>query len=538
MARTPSPHRASPLSVLLAVATILVGIAVIAIPLSSSRYPAMTDLPFHASETSTLRHYFDPAYHFREQFSLQLFRVPYLMEFGVGALLMLVFSPVVAMKIAAGVMLSLLPLGLAVLLRGMKKSPLLGILGLTAAWGPFTQWGFLNFIGAIGLYAMVLGLTLLVVERPSIPRRVALSVALTLLFTTHIFRFPIALVGALGTAFLVAQPLRRALPVVLPLVPPALLFVGWILVRPASLRDPMPTLSPDLSRLRELPDWLTGSFDTSGELSAQGFAVFAVLAVVLIGLFARSRGPRPGSPDFHARVAIIAALAALGSLVLFLSLPMEISGWWCVYPREAMAATFLMLAAIPDLPKAPVARVAAAVIAMAAPVPIALNVAENYAVFDAATADFYAITRRLPQAPKLSYLVFEHGGATHTVSPFTHLPAWVQAERGGWLSFHFVKFGASPIAYRQREGHEDVIPPPTPPAWELTPEKFDVLEHGRFFEWFLVRKVESPAALFEADSTIEEVSHEGTWWLYRRTGPAPIQSVNRPRLASGGDFSQ
>ena len=39
-------------------------------------------------------------------------------------------------------------------------------------------------------------------------------------------------------------------------------------------------------------------------------------------------------------------------------------------------------------------------------------------------------------------------GAINT--PFIHLPAYVQAERGGWLSFQFATWGASPVVYRPR----------------------------------------------------------------------------------------
>jgi hypothetical protein len=65
------------------------------------------------------------------------------------------------------------------------------------------------------------------------------------------------------------------------------------------------------------------------------------------------------------------------------------------------------------------------------------------------------------------------------------------------------------------------VPPPTPPRWESTPEAFDVLDRGRFFDWFLVRREDSPDAIFAADPAIVLESHVGKWWLYRRAGPRP-----------------
>src|SRR5262245_33046667 len=64
-------------STLVAAAVIGTALYVVAYPFFLTRYPPITDLPFHASASSILRHYFDPAYHFREQFELHFFDVPY-----------------------------------------------------------------------------------------------------------------------------------------------------------------------------------------------------------------------------------------------------------------------------------------------------------------------------------------------------------------------------------------------------------------------------------------------------------------------------
>jgi hypothetical protein len=216
------------------------------------------------------------------------------------------------------------------------------------------------------------------------------------------------------------------------------------------------------------------------------------------------------------RAALVGLGCAATSLLLYLVLPMKIGDWWYVYPREATAACFLGLALLPDLPRARGLRALLVAATAAASLPMIGVVARNYAAWDPATRDFEAITRGLPLAPKLLYLVFDHSGSTRTQSPFTHLPAYVQAERGGSLSYHFAIYGASPLLYRPRERREDIVPPPTPPRWEETPEAFDVLDRGRFFDWFLVRRPERPDAIFAADPTIVLEKNEGAWWLYRR----------------------
>ena len=65
-------------------------------------------------------------------------------------------------------------------------------------WSLLTHWGFLDFMGAIGLFAMVAGLTLLVIDRPSARRQVALGLSLLAVFLTHIYRFPFAIAVVVG----------------------------------------------------------------------------------------------------------------------------------------------------------------------------------------------------------------------------------------------------------------------------------------------------------------------------------------------------
>ena len=308
------------------------------------------------------------------------------------------------------------------------------------------------------------------------------------------------------------------------LLPGVALFAAWLRGSArASLRGDV-ALAPDTERLADLPGWLWGSFDDPGEprALALGASRSWVRWVALVAVVARGRRSRrsplwPGpSPSFRARAALVGLGCVAASLLLYLTLPITTNDWWYVYPREATAACFLALSLLPDLPRPRALRAALVAATAAASLPMVVVVARNYAAWDPATRDFEAITRDLPQAPRLLYLIFDHSGSTRTVSPFTHLPAYVQAERGGSLSHHFAIWGASPLFYRSREGRESVVPPPTPPRWEATPEAFEVNDRGRFFDWFLVRRQERPDAIFEADPTIVLSDHAGTWWLYRR----------------------
>ena len=511
----------SKLRAVVAAVSALVALYVVVGPIFAAKYPPMTDLPFHAAHASILRHHGDPAWHFREQFELQPIAVPYLLHYALAALLMLVLPVLTAVKVATAMLLLLVPAGMAVLLRGMKKSPHGALLTLPLAYCTLTHWGFVSFVAALGLFAMAVGLAMLVVDRPTTGRRVGLAVTLVALFFTHIFRFPMAIAAVIGAAIFLYPATRRLRVIVLPVVPALVLFAIWLVVRPKVIDPAAAKLGLDLGRRAEIWGLLFSGFNDPREQELAGtFARVAALVGVgsFFALFAEGRWPartrREGRFAIGAALVVVACAAVF--LGLFFVLPMEIGVWWYVYPREATAAVFVAIAILPGLPRALALRVPLIGAVAVAAVLHGRFVAQSYATFDAQTADFDKVTARIPMAPKLLYLVFDHGGSTRGTPPFIHLPAYVQAERGGWLSFNFAGWGAAPIVFRDPKEAGVVIPPPVPPRWEWTPHVFRVEQHGRFFDWFLVRSGGPADHLFRADPTIRRVDHAGKWWLYAR----------------------
>jgi hypothetical protein len=513
--------RARPFDALLGAIVIGLSLYVVVYPLSVAKLPLITDLPFHATAVSILRHYYDPSFHFREQFTVHPIEVPYISMYVLGALFALVMPMVTAVKASAFVMLALLPLGLAVLFHGMKKSPLWGLLGLCLVWTNLTWWGFLNHMGALGLYAMSVGFALMVVDRPTRLRRWGLALSLLAVFFTHVFRFPFALLSVIGAAVFVYPATRRIRPLLLPLVPAVLAFGAWLFVRP---KAPLPAqeLHVDPRRLDEVWSHVTMSF--MGKSGAREQALFDDLksAIVVVSLTAlcwffwtRRR------EEYSARqvwwgvsVTLLPLLFAGGFLLAYLMLPMRIGIWWYVYPREITSALFIALAAVPDMPrvwwlKLPLVAVLGVFVGR-----VGYFAAAESWEFDKATRDFRTVAAQVAPAPKLLYLVFDHSGSTRRVTPFIHLPAWVQAVKGGALSFQFVGWDQSPIRYRKDAPEH--VPPPVPDRWEWTPERYRHAQHGEWFNEFLIRSRRDPAYVFNGDPSIQLVAHDGSWWLYRR----------------------
>lgn len=517
-------------------------------PFCLVRYPPITDLPFHAANTSIVRHYFDPAFHFRQQFYIDPLSAPYMLQYLLGAGLSLLLPIHVAVKAACVLLLAALPLGLGLLCRGLGKSPLMGLLSLGLIYSTLTHWGFISHIGALGFFAGSLGAALMLFEggspRQSRRRAWLLGGMLLLTLFCHVYRYPFALVGVLLVSALAFRNGRRGrdfLPFALALLPSLALFlVFWFRRDYVTGADLNLEWAP--ARLGEVPAHLFGGFvGQVGERERLDGWLW-LSSSLLLGLgchvwrrrlgAAEEPGARapietrqlgPLGPErrehFRRDSHWLLALICLGLLGLYLTLPLMWGSWFFVYPREALSVLFLGLGLLPGIPKLPIARLALLLTLALTSGRQALLVANQWLRFERLNQDFYAIQAKVPAHPRLLYLIFDHSGTYRSTTPFIHLPAWIQAERGGSLYFHFVRWGLYPIRYRV--GGEDT-PPSLPYLLEWHPEAFRTIEHGQWFDTFLVRHRVDPAVVFEADPQIQLVAHEGEWWLYRREGaPSP-----------------
>ena len=96
----PKWPRASPLTWAVAVLSAAATTYVLAYPFSVVTYPPIVDLPFHAASSSILRHYWDPSFHFQEQFQLEFLKVPYWTQYLLGAGFATVLPIRIAVKLA------------------------------------------------------------------------------------------------------------------------------------------------------------------------------------------------------------------------------------------------------------------------------------------------------------------------------------------------------------------------------------------------------------------------------------------------------
>jgi hypothetical protein len=393
----------------------------------------------------------------------------------------------------------------------------MGVAAAFFAWGTFTHWGFTSYLAGLGLTLMGVGLTFMVLERPTRTKTALLALVSVLLFFTHVSELPPYLI-AVAIVTLTMAPLAPSLrPVLVAVLPSIGLFAGWWTLRPPSLTGKV-AMTFDANRVARIPDWLFRGFHGTAEVSILEAMVGILVAVsiysaVIAARAARARGRVHASR--RARRARVAAVAIVGMfLCLYFAMPVDIGVWSLVYPREITAATLFALGALPGLPRSPVLRAPALALLLLGVTLEERFIAARYAAFDALTKDFAAIIDELPPAPKLGYIMQDRSGAEGSTLPLLHLPAWAQAEHGGWLSFHFATWQATPLRFRTTPPMD--VPPSTPDGFETHPTLFDVGTRGKYFDWFLVRASKSPEARFAVDPTLHLVDHRGWWWLYHR----------------------
>jgi hypothetical protein len=368
---------------------------------------------------------------------------------------------------------------------------------------------------------MSIGCALLVVDRPTARRRIALAASLLAVFIAHVSHLPFAILGVALAGLLVYPATKRFRTLLLPVLPAMALFAAWFLTRPESQQGSV-GFELDTDRLAKFWDTPFSSYVGSAGIEEATlvngmFAVLVALAATAIVVFAAQRRwvVRDASDRAWGVGTTLLPLAlGAGCLVGYLMFPMRYGDWWYVFPRQATTALYFVLPVLPDLPRERWLRwpMVAAILLVCGR--MSLFVGEQWARFEEATEDFRAIAQRISPNPRLLYLVYDHRDIEKRDSPFVHLPAWIQTEKGGALSFHFASLGFYPVRYR---ADSTEVPPEVPLDWEWTPQRFRVLKHGPWFDTFLIRNRRGdPSRLLAADPEIELVAQDGSWYLYER----------------------
>lgn len=511
------------------VALLVLG-ALVVRPLWLCEYPPLTDLPQHALATSVIAHLHDPAMRYDEVYAVDLFGRPTAAFYLVAAGLTEVLPLRAAVKGAVAVAMLSVPLGLFLLLAASRKDPALAVLGIVPLFGTLLHWGFVNYLLAAGVYLATLAAIVHDLDAPRPARAALVVLASLLLFFTHVWGVAVLAATGVPLALVAARGLRGRVRALAPLVPCGVLSMAWW----AFARPPVAETGPPLhlaletGRATHLLDDLAGGLSGPGLALAMRWGALAVLGIA--GLCALDLFLRPVLPRFRApgvrplgRLDLALLTLPLVHFVLYLVLPMDVGGWWFVYPREAFFVAITLPAALPEPALRPVQILAVVLAVVASPWP-ADEAARRWPEMDRWTAGFDEVAERIPRGSGVMALV----AATRAPGPYApllHFGAWANALRGGHPAWSFAVFGASPVYHPP--GKE---PPRLPVRWEWTAtSQFRFESHGRGWDHFLVGHA-PVTRLFRGHlgRDVEVVVKRHEWAYVRRVttrreapGPAP-----------------
>jgi len=485
-------------------------VVVLALPCLFLAYLPMTDLPQHTAVISILKNLGDPAFGFDAYYEAAPERTLYYFTYGIALALAKILPLEFVMRIIVFLSAIAYPLGVLAVLRATGRPGALALLALPLMYSRSYFWGFANFDLALGMALFAVAL----LERGARNARgeVALAALCVAIVLTHVYGVAIVL-GYVCLRLLVGD--RRALLKRLPALSPlAVGALGWIYVG-RDVEGRGGSYFPSLAeRLLGFEDSVIGGYpDSSDEILLA--AMLAAIAFFAAGALPWSRA------RWHAlgRCERTFALYSVLNLALYLALPMHLASGQHIHFRHALLAVAFM----PLLAQAPVGpgarRIAPAVLAGLTALTFAIHWSHLFR-FDREARSFDDVIARLPDAPKVYYLDWDRSGRVTETYAYHHFHAYIQARRGGVISFSFPEmFWNIPVRLREAAG----VPSPAEES-EWINRLFDYDEIGDFYDYVLVRKrarqrgVESLAKF-----PYERIYSNPPWELYRHLAGEDVE---------------
>jgi len=142
---------------------------------------------------------------------------------------------------------------------------------------------------------------------------------------------------------------------------------------------------------------------------------------------------------------------------------------------------------------------------------------ERFALLDEEMGELDAALEHTEPGKRMLGLIHDQRSEVVPFATYLHAHQYYQARVGGMAAFSFVEFPKSPVQWRP--GH---APPPFPPRFEWTPQRYDHGTWGDAFDYWLVRHPpgrppRNPLRLRpNAPGAPEPVFESSRWTLYAR----------------------
>ena len=499
----------------------------------------LVDMPQHLHLISVLHRLDDPNTLYPELFAARRALTPYLGYYYPVHLLTWVVPLETANRLFLSAYVLGMPLSLAFLLRCFGRQTWPSLLALPLAYGDSFAWGFINFIAALPLTFLTLGLFLRAIETPAVSRRRSsatwMGLALVAVLVLHIQAFGFLAFALPWLLFTARGPGsgegwkrwlgdRRA--ALLGVIPGVLLFLAWLAVRPsealAVIEPGAPwkawgsTFSSENMRfasgeaqLLALPGRMVGLLRDGRDAQL----LWGVIALILFALVASRlppfRAAATSSPPGELRRRLAARGLPVIAFALYFLTPFDIHGLvYYLSPRFAhFAGPLLVVAAVPRLNVRgqQLGLLGAAVLVTV----MSVVVGRGFVAFDREAAPIRELAPLAGPKPLVMGLIHDRGSEVMRLPVHLHAAATVARLTGGAPNFSFASTPHSPLRYR------DEAPPTFPSEWR--PQQFRFTRHGRAYDAFLLRG-SSPARVFGAHlgRRVEIVGQRDGLWLLRK----------------------
>jgi len=531
----------------LRIAVALLASAMMAAPLWVGRFLPLLDLPQHLAITTVLLRYDDPAWLLAAYFEPQRGEfTPYWAHY----LALEWLGHLMPVDVAARAFLSLyvfaLPWAAMALARALGRPPALGLFAIPLSLNANVYYGFIAYCWSVVALLWALALLARQLDAPRAARAAGLGLLAGALFFTHVQSFAFLLLAAAvlvviergGAASHPPEPplalrqrdsgSRVALALVAmsrralrawPLAPATVaLFLPWLYLATTTqpgteryfpyLDDPRAKYEAPLERLAALPAAVAGSYQDGTDnwlLAAWAMAVAAAAWSARPDTHVAARGPDPPAAgrEPHGTPARSAVALTVAAVACYFALPVSIQGQWNIAQRFAWTAALLLPCVVRATPR----WLPAATLALAAAT--AANAAWHHARFDREAAPFDRALATLRPGARVLGLIYDSRGQVLERWPYLHFEQYAVVHGGGMAAHSFTANAPLPVRLRPRARG------PEPRVWH--PGEFRYDEHGRFFDFFLIRDPTGRQDVLRqfAPGSVDEVFRGGAWRVYR-----------------------
>ncbi|MEO7112289.1 MAG: hypothetical protein ABI183_17720 [Polyangiaceae bacterium] len=492
---------------------------VTALPIFSTKYLPITDLPEHAAAISSLRHWFDPAWHVQSTYTLALGKTEYILYHLAGALLAVPFGDAaLANRVLIALVAFAFPYSARALLRARGGDERLAILACVAFWSRPLRIGFLPYVASVPCVLFALALLSRNLDTPTRRRTITLILSSIAIFYIHVSGFVLfAAIALVWIALHGEAPLSwRSVLVEMPeralwLLPATLIAAVWAFHGdgPTSAAVSQIWYMPARDRLHELPLWSSDIWTTHAD---EACAVATWVAIGWLAALSTSAEKRT------TRQQLTTWAPFLVTTVLYFALPTQVGAAASVNERMALFfPIFLILVLHPR--KGSAARWPLALAAISVFATAAVATREARAASRDELGDFDSLLAHTKPGKKLVSLLFHASSDYASIGPWYQMGSYHRAQKGGVSSFSFSEIAHWPIHYLP-----EAAPPAHRPFWEFDPCAYRNAVDGPYFDYVLTRGALDPFRDAPPGPKWRALAHEKDWTLYEKipgeTNPA------------------